>query len=72
MKIVVSGAHDWLLYLMMFAISAAAHTALVFILFMVEPSAAIEGQIVSPNEIGSSPSISDALATWKSRLSGSV
>src|SRR5688572_30543061 len=72
MKVVVSGNHDWIIYLVMFALSAAVHTGVVFVVFMAEPPppmAAIEGQLVAPAEAPPA-SVQDALATWRSRLGG--
>jgi hypothetical protein len=70
MKVVVSGNHDWIVYLLMFALSAAVHTAAVFVIFVVEPgssaTAAIEGHLGEPQRV----SVADALATWRSRLLG--
>lgn len=72
MKVVLSGSQDWIVYLVMFALSAAVHTAVVFVIFVVDTGGpgAIEGQLVSGAEAEGGSSMAGALSTWKSRITG--
>jgi hypothetical protein len=69
MKVVLSGSQDWVIYLVMFALSAALHTGVVFVIFMTGPSAAIEGQLGDAGDGGTGPTVARMLLTWKSHLS---
>jgi hypothetical protein len=71
MKVVLSGSQDWIVYLVMFALSAALHTAMVFVIFVVDTGhRAIEGQLVSGAEAEGGSTVAGVLATWRSRITG--
>jgi hypothetical protein len=70
MKVVLSGSQDWVVYVVMFALSAALHTGGIFLIFMTEPSAAIQGILVDDSTAADSPSVTRVLETWKSRIGG--